>query len=265
MNKKLNTLSLGIALTLFSLLLTTPSLSDAAPTVETVGGIEFVFIKGGKFVMGDILHKDRDASPPHRVTVKDFWIGKYEVTFEQYDAFCKATKRKLPDDNGWVRSTRPVINVSWQDATEFTKWLSEKSGRNVRLPSESQWEYAARAGTTTPYWWGNQKEKNMANCFDCGSEWDKNKTAPVGSFKHNPWGLHDMHGNINEWVFDKAHEGYENAPETDEPWLENGLNYRIVRGGSYRFGIGNMKAHFRDWYAEDSTTTDTGFRVVILD
>lgn len=237
----------------------------ATDYTEPTTGMEFVQIEGGRFVMGDISHKDLDSSPPHRVTVSNFMISKFEVTFEQYDKFCEETGREKPTDAGWGRGTRPVINVSWQDAVAFTEWLSKKLGRKFRLPSEAQWEYAARAGKATDYWWGNQNEKNMANCSDCGSEWDKSKTAPVGSFRPNPWGLHDTTGNVNEWVLDKAHEGYENAPETDEPWLEGGLNYRIVRGGSYRFGIENLKAYFRDWYEEDTVTADTGFRVVILD
>lgn len=237
----------------------------AADYTEPTTGMEFILIKGGRFVMGDISHKESDSSPPHRVTVSDFMISKYEVTFGQYDKFCEETNRKKPADEGWGRGSRPAINVSWKDAVAFTEWLNKKSVREFRLPSESQWEYASRAGKTTSYWWGNQKEKNMANCFDCGSEWDNHSTAPVGSFKPNPWGLYDMTGNVTEWVFDKAHEGYENAPGTDEPWLEGGLQYRIVRGGSYRSAIGNLTVYFRDWYEEDTTSSDTGFRVVILD
>jgi len=247
------------------ILVSVASFAYAESFKDTVTDMEFVSVKGGRYIMGDISRKESDSSPPHRVTVSDFLISKFEVTFQQYDKFCEETGRKKPADEGWGRGSRPVINVSWKDAVAFTEWLSQKSGRKFRLPSESQWEYAARAGKTNPYWWGTQKEKNMANCFDCDSEWDNLSTAPVGSFKPNPWGLYDMNGNVSEWVFDKAHEGYEKAPETEDPWLENGLDMRIVRGGGYSSNIENIKVYFRDWYPETFSNRNLGFRIVILD
>ncbi len=242
-----------------------PRQDELSSYTEPTTGMEFIAIKGGTFVMGDILRKEGDSSPPHRVTVKDFWIGKYEVTFAQYDTFCEATNRKKPDDQGWGRGNRPVINVSWEDAVAFTEWLSKKAGRTFRLPSEAQWEYAARAGKSSAYWWGQQAEQNLSVCLDCGNQTDKRMTAPVGSLSSNAWGLFDILGNVSEWTFDKAHEGYNNAPTNDDPWLENGLEYRVVRGGSYRSVIANLKVYFRDWYEQDSASTETGFRVVILD
>jgi len=193
------------------------ALAEETSYTEPMTKMEFVYLEGGTFVMGDILRKDRDASPPHRVTVEGFWIGKYEVTFAQYDAFCEATKRDKPDDNGWGRGDRPVIHVSWKDAVAYADWLSAKTGEEFNLPSEAQWEYAARGGKATPYWWGPKEVKNLANCFDCGSPWDNQTTAPAGSLPANPWGLHEILGNVNEWVYDKAHEGYEDAPADDRP------------------------------------------------
>lgn len=244
-------------------LLVSMSTTHAADYTDPVLGIEFVQIKGGSFVMGDILSKSKDATPPHKVTVDAFLMAKYEITFAQYDAFCDATGRDKPSDQGWGRGDRPVINVSWKDTEEFTLWLSKKTDRKVRLPSESQWEYAARAGTSSPYWWGQKMENGLANCLDCGSQWDKQMTAPVGSFRANPWGLHDMTGNVYEWTLDAAHENYDNAPLTDEPWLAGINGQRIARGGSYASGSQDLKAHFRDWFGELDSMRHTGFRVVI--
>ena len=106
----------------------------------------------------------------------------------------------MPDDNGWGRGKRPVINVSWQDAVDFATWLSKKNKRTFRLPTEAEWEYAAKAGTSTPYWWGHKLLPGMAVCNACGSDWDGKSTAPVGSTKPNPWGVYDMNGNVWEWV-----------------------------------------------------------------
>ena len=127
-------------------------------------------------------------------------LGRYEVTFEEYDRFAEATGRERPDDAGWGRGRRPVIHVSWGDAEEYADWLSAETGERYRLPTEAEWEYAARAGTTTLYSWGQEIGRSRANCYGCGSRWDDSRTAPIGSFEANAWGLHDMHGNVWEWV-----------------------------------------------------------------
>jgi formylglycine-generating enzyme required for sulfatase activity len=139
----------------------------------------------------------------------NFAIGKYAVTFEEWDACvtgggCNGYR---PDDNGWGRGNRPVINVSWKDAQTYVKWLSQKTGQTYRLPSEREWEIAARGGTTTDYYWGSDLGKNNANCSGCGSQWDKKQTAPVGSFKPNPFGLYDMLGNVWQWMDDACAGG----------------------------------------------------------
>ncbi|MEN8221031.1 MAG: SUMF1/EgtB/PvdO family nonheme iron enzyme [Pseudomonadota bacterium] len=120
-------------------------------------GPEMVWIPAGTFRMGDIQGGGHDNEKPvHQVSVSRFAIGKYEVTFAEYDKFAQATGRKKPNDRGWGRGNRPVINVSWHDATAYAEWLSQQTGQKYRLPTEAEWEYAARAGTTTKYWWGNQ-------------------------------------------------------------------------------------------------------------
>lgn len=137
----------------------------------------------------------------HKKTFEQpFAIGKYEVTFAEYDRFVKSGRAGKPDDSGWGRGNRPVINVPFYDVEAYTEWLSEQTGKPYRLPTEEEWEYAARAGTETVYWWGNEFEKNNANCGSCSSEWSGNTTAPVGSFNPNPWGLYDTSGNVWEWV-----------------------------------------------------------------
>ena len=257
------TLLHGFSLLLLSGLLVTPCLAGSTPKVETIAGVEFVFIKGGTYVMGDILSKDKIASPPHKVTVNDLWIGKHEVTFEQYDTFCEATKRSKPDDNGWGRADRPVINTSWQDAIDFADWLSKKSMRKIRLPSEAEWEYAARAGTTTPYWWGNKVEINMANCYGCASQWDKQSTAPIGSFSPNPWGLFDMTGNVYEWCLDTKHIDYENAPTDGSAWVEKKPKKHMSRGGSWFMPPVDMSSFARSWDPTDSRNNTIGIRLVM--
>ena len=130
-----------------------------------------------------------------RTIGQPFALSVHEVTFEDYDRFTYPNK---VDEEGWGRGSRPALNVSWDDAQEYVAWLSVQTGAEYRLPSEAEWEYAARAGTTTKHSWGNEIGMNRANCNDCGSQWDGSQTAPVGSFRANGFGLYDMHGNVHE-------------------------------------------------------------------
>jgi formylglycine-generating enzyme required for sulfatase activity len=156
------------------------------------------------------------------------------VTFDEYDKFAKAAHRQLPGDKGWGRGRRPVINVAWRDAVEYAQRLSAQAGKGYRLPTEAEWEYAARGGKETAYWWGKELVKGMANCKGCGSQWDAKETAPVGSFKPNPFGLYDTAGNVFEWVEDCWHDNYNGAPMNGSAWKEPGCgDSRVVRGGSY--------------------------------
>ncbi len=251
---------------LFTLLCLTPAASRADQLEEvivTIDNIQFVWINGGKFDMGDIKKKDILAVPAHKVSLSDFYIGKFEVTFDQYDKFCNATGRNKPQDNGLGRGARPVINVSWQDAIDFTEWLSKKSGRTIRLPSESEWEFTARGGKTTPYWWGFQLTPGMANCLDCGSKWDKQNTAPVGSFPPNPYGIYDLTGNVYEWCQDTRHDNYEGAPIDNSAWVSKDTSTRITRGGSWQqFGT-EIRSFARSWERGDKGYKDVGFRLVL--
>ncbi len=215
-------------------------------------GPEMVFIAGGKFQMGTDPEMDSDGDedeqPRHEVTIGAFSIGKHEVTFAEYDTFANATNRELPEDEGWGRGRQPVINVSWQDAMAYTKWLSEQTGKRYRLPTEAEWEYAARAGTDTNYWWGNdiqQQGKVWANCAGCGSQWDGKQTAPVGSFKPNVFGVYDMLGNALEWVQDCWHDSYKGSPDDGSAWERAGGGAcagRMIRGGFWDGGPGDLRS-----------------------
>jgi len=220
-----------------------PALSDkkAAPPGTlfrdcTTGCPVMVVVPPGKFVMGSPAREpDRRAGegPQHAVEIaKSFALSQFEVTFAQWDA-CVAASACVRAVDAWGRGDMPVINVSWDDAQQYVVWLSRLTGENYRLPTEAEWEYAARAGSDSRFSWGNELGADNANCGDCGSAW-RLQTAPVGSFKPNAFGLYDVHGNVWEWVEDSWHENYQGAPADGSAWLQGGdPNFRVIRGGSW--------------------------------
>ncbi len=227
-------------------------------------GPPMVVVRGGRFRRGD-GHGDGDADerPARDITLaRPFAIGLYEVTFEDYDAFCQSTRRARPDDQGWGRGRRPVINVSWEDAQAYVAWLGDQTGERYRLPTDAEWEYAARGGTGTRFWWGDEVGAGHANCAQCGSLWDGEKTARVGKFPPNPFGLHDTAGNVFEWVADCWHDAFAEAP-ADGSALEKaqGCGKRVIRGGAWSFPPAEMRSanRWRDFPSRHSD--DTGFRV----
>ncbi|MES1981418.1 MAG: SUMF1/EgtB/PvdO family nonheme iron enzyme [Pseudomonadota bacterium] len=186
---------------------------------------------------------------PAAAGIAGFAIGKYTVTFDEWDA-CAAAGRcngYRPADQGWGRGRRPVIFVSWQDASAYAVWLSEKTGKSYRLPSEAEWEFAARAGTATEYYWGNEIGSNNANCAGCGSRWDGEQTAPAGNFAANGYGLHDMLGNVWQW--------------TNSCWDGNCAK-RVIRGGSWKLVPQYLSAVNRGRRIAWSRDYDLGFRLV---
>lgn len=233
-----------------------------ADHVDELTGMEFMAISGGIFTMGD--DSDKYAAPAHEVTVKPFLLGRFEVTFEQYSKFCASTGRLIPFDQGWGMGNRPVIHVSHQDALDFTKWLSNKTDRNFRLPSEAEWEFAARGSSEGRFPWGDELGENNANCAGCGSEWDGRSTAPAGSFPPNGYGLHDMIGNVYEWCLDARHDNYVGAPGDGSAWTENGVRSDMVnRGGSWFQPAEEMTISRRCWDKGERKSHEFGFRVVL--
>ena len=231
-------------------------------------GPEMVVIPAGKFRMGDIQGVGlKHEQPVHEVRIRrPFAASRYEITFDEYDEFAKAIGRQLPDDEGFGRGRRPVIRVSWNEAVDYAAWLSQQTGKRYRLPTEAEWEYAARGGTKTAYWWGNEMKPGLANCISCGTRPDNGQTTPVGSFKPNPFGLYDTAGNVREWVQDCWHDNYQGAPSDGSAWEEehNGqCNGRVHRGGAFRsVNKGNVRSSSRDMYRAGARPYWVGFRLI---
>lgn len=222
-------------------------------------GPEMVVIPAGKFQMGDLVGDGKPAEKPvHAVTIaQPFAMGKYEVTFAVYDKFASDTGRTPPLDHDWGRGNRPVINVSWDDAVAFTAWISRQTGKHYRLPSEAEWEYAARAGTTTSYWWGDTARKDRAKFGSLLSG-----TAPVGTFPPNPFGLHDTSGNVWEWTQDCWNESYVGAPMDGSAWNSGDCTKHVLRGGSWFIMKEWLRSAFRYTYPSDERHGWLGFRLV---
>ncbi len=202
-----------------------------------------------------------DEVPRHNVTIRSFAVGVYEVTFAEYNRFAAASGRKKPDNSGWDVKNHPVIDVSWDDALAYTKWLSKQTGKRYRLLSESEWEYVARAGTTTSFWWGTKAGVGNAHCFDCKSDFSTSKPAKVGTYKPNLFGLYDTAGNVFEWVHDCYHRDYEGAPDDGSVWGGGDCEVRITRGGAYRSPATSMRVENRDTFKSSRGQYNVGFRV----
>jgi formylglycine-generating enzyme required for sulfatase activity len=224
---------------------------------------EMQVIPPGMFLMGDIDGCGNEYERPvHPVRIiSPFAIGRYEVTFEEYDRFATAMGRELPGDYGWGRRQRPVINVSWNDAVEYAKWLSAQTGKRYRLPSEAEWEYAARSGGKEERWAGTSREQELSEYAWYVANTDF-KTQPIGGRKPNGLGLYDMSGNVQEWVQDWWHFNYDDAPKDGSAWLqgENDIE-RVMRGGSWNDVPGFLRSSFR--YRDSATfrNWNIGFRL----
>jgi formylglycine-generating enzyme required for sulfatase activity len=203
---------------------------------------EMIVVPAGKFMMGSAGQEpghEGKEEPQHEVSIAQrFAASRFDITFEEWDACAEygADDDCLLDvaDEGWGRGRRPVINVSWTDAQYYLGWLSRMTGKHYRLLTEAEWEYVARAGTTTPYYWGDEIGKGNATCNGCGSQWDNKQTSPVGSFKPNAFGLYDMAGNVWQWVEDCYHPNYDGAPTDGSAWATRNCNNHVVRGGALR-------------------------------
>ncbi len=229
---------------------------------ECEGCPEMVVVPAGSFVMGD---DGRFAAekPPHKVNIaKPFAIGRFEVTFDQWEV-CRTEGGcdKDPDDHKWGKGIRPVVNINWTEAVAYAEWLTRKTGASYRLPTEAEWEYAARGGTGTQYWWGDDPGSDNANCRTCLPE-IPHETFPVGSFKANPFGLYDVHGNVWEWVQDCWNPNHVGAPDDGSARLTGNCMFRVTRSGSWYYVNTNVRAAYRSKYPAKAFSYGIGIRVL---
>ncbi|HAZ47599.1 MAG TPA: Sulphatase-modifying factor protein [Cyanobacteria bacterium UBA11369] len=248
--------------------------------IEDLGNgvfLEMISIPGGNFMMGSPpteTGRDNSEVPQHSVTVPPFFMGKYPVTQAQWNAVAALPQINLPlhpNPSYTKGKNQPVEQVSWHEAEEFCARISQKTGKIYRLPSESEWEYAARGGTTTPFYFGATITGELAN-FDGHSAYgfapkgvDRQETTPVDSFPPNAFGLYDMHGNVWEWCADVWHDNYYGAPTDGSAWDKNGNNrYRLVRGGSWYDTPKSCRSANRCASESISKVNNCGFRLVAV-
>lgn len=244
-------------------------------------GPKMLVLPPGRFTMGPSLNESgqfASEQPAHEVSInKSFAIGQFELNFEEYDVFVKSSGYEKPSDLGWGtkywgRGKTPVFNVSWQDANHYLAWLSDQTGAHYRLPTEAEWEYAARAGSVSVFTTGNcitadqanfHDKEQYANCKPTGRY--RGKVIATGKFSPNPWGLYDVHGNILEWTQDCWHDSYNHAPTDGVAWLgeNNGnCNRRVLRGGSWSARAIELRLAARASNFQDHKSIFIGFRVV---
>jgi len=233
-----------------------------------------VVIPAGQFQMGN-PQGDRNQRPAHWVDVKMFGLGKYEVTFAEYDKFVEAVGKRKSNDYGWGRGNLPVINIYWDDAVAYADWLSQQTGQRYRLPFEVEWEYAARAGVTASNYWDNKTDKACyhANVHDITSKTENRyswphynctdryaNTAPVGRFKPNAFGLFDMLGNVWEWTCSEYENGY--SGKEKQCAQDSNRNLRVIRGGSWYNSSSFLQVSNRSPWRLSERNPKVGFRLV---
>jgi len=224
---------------------------------------ELVVLPQGRFMMGSPEEEpgrfDREG-PQHEVVIAyRMAMGRTPVTFAEYDRFCDATDKIKPEDQGWGRDRRPVINVSWQDAQGYVQWLSDQTGKAYRLPSEAEWEYACRAAGSGRWCFGDDEQQLGQYAWFGGNS--GGRSQPVGEKLANPFGLYDLHGNVWEWVEDCGHDRYSGAPLDGSAWMSGDNSRRVARGGSWVNFPRGLRAAFRDLVAPEIRDFALGFRV----
>jgi formylglycine-generating enzyme required for sulfatase activity len=233
-----------------------PATIPEQPQVKPVTGPEMVSLPGGTFTMGS--SNDESEMPVHQVAIKPFEISKFPITIRDWNE-CVAAKVCQYVPSG--EEDAPVTNLSWSDTQQFLTWLSQITQKSFRLPSEAEWEYAARAGTDTNYWWGDQLQQGMADCKGCVDAYDSAQPLKVGSLKANPFGLYDMGGDVDQWVEDCWHSGYQGAPVDGSPWTEDSCLSHVVRSGSWKNDPSYVRPASRDHYDTDVRYPTHGFRI----
>jgi formylglycine-generating enzyme required for sulfatase activity len=234
------------------------------------GGVapKLVVIHTGSGVIGGGNFRSfQNEEPVHTVVInKKYAMSVSEITFDEFDAYCQAVKVECPGDNNWGRGRHPVINVTWDEAVAYTKWLSAETGRNYRLPSEAEWEYAARAGKNTKFWWGNEYQQGVDHCdrdlANCPNGTDLGTPIQVGSFKANPFGLFDVTSNVSEWVADCANPNHINAPNDGSVRIDGDCDYRMVKGSNWKNPQPYVHLSKRMDVERDYKSRQIGFRVV---
>jgi formylglycine-generating enzyme required for sulfatase activity len=237
--------------------------------VEKINSVplEMVYIPAGSFLMGGFDESrisDQSPEPIHPVTLQSFFMSKYPVTQKQYLALMGTNSARFQADD-----QRPVVNVSWRDAMEFSRRLSELTNKNFTLPSESQWEYACRAGTDTNFCFGQKINADLANFKDSretiADYYKTTQTTPVGIYPPNAWGLYDMHGNVLEWCLDTLHGNYISAPSDGSAWIDfDNQYYHPCRGGSWRYLCNSYTSYKRSGCISYIGFNDNGFRVCMV-
>ena len=229
-------------------------------TSETNLGNKWVLVEGGKFRMGNDNGLSPDESPEHEDTLNSFFMSATEVTFDQYDRFCTSTNRPKPNDNGWGRGDMPVMNVNWNDAYEYCLWASKVTGATVRLPTEAEWEYAARGGGKS-----HGYEFSGGNHLDDVGWYSENsdrKSHPVGEKRPNELGLYDMTGNVWEWCADWYSDEYYSVSPSKNPRGPVSGTYHVLRGGSWLSTEAYSHVTTRSSLRSDYISVNNGFRVV---
>ena len=235
-----------------------PGVTPATPLASAVREPEMNTIRAGIFTMGS--NDDVTEKPPHQVTIKPFAISKYPISVRDWND-CAAAKACTFAATG--KDDAPVTNVSWTDAKQFVAWLAGATRKAYRLPSEAEWEYAARGGTQTKYWWGDQFQSGMANCKNCNDIATAEQPIKVGSFKPNPFGLYDMGGGVDQWVEDCWHKNYQGAPADGSAWVEAECASHVIRSGSWKNDARYVRPSNRDSYDTNVRYPTHGFRVAL--
>jgi formylglycine-generating enzyme required for sulfatase activity/class 3 adenylate cyclase len=238
-----------------------PAAPVTQPTTQPASSVrepETIPLRGGSFAMGS--NEELSEKPVHQATIKPFAMGKFPVSVQEWNA-CAAAKAC-----GFVAAGKddaPVTNVSWTDAKQYVAWLAETTRKPYRLPTEAEWEYAARGGTQTKYWWGDQFQPGMANCKNCTDIATTEQPIKVGSLKPNPFGLYDMGGGIDQWVEDCWHKNYQGAPADGSAWAESDCPSHVIRSGSWRNDARYARPSNRDSYDTNVRYPTHGFRVAL--
>jgi formylglycine-generating enzyme required for sulfatase activity/class 3 adenylate cyclase len=230
----------------------------ASQAASTIREPEMNMLQGGTFMMGS--NDDATEKPIHQVTLKPFAVSRYPISVREWNE-CAVAKACGFVANG--KDDAPVTNVSWSDAKQFVTWLAGATHKPYRLPSEAEWEYAARGGTQTKYWWGDKFQLGMVNCENCTDVAAVEQPVGVGSFKPNPFGLYDMGGGVDQWVVDCWHRNYHGAPSDSSPWIENDCVSHVIRSGSWKNDSRYVRPANRDSYDTNVRYPTHGFRVAL--